>query len=331
MDKHFISNTTASSPITLQSRILAVDDDPQHLAAVERILRRSRFEVLTATNGKTGLRIVLQQRPDLILLDATMPGMSGHEFLRRLRRLERRRNKTEGGHRGPPIGPETPVIMVSGRSEAHQRVSGLDAGAVDYITKPFEPDELRARIRSQLRRVRHQRTSCWTSSQLIGPSEEDCSRQRKGRETMVANDKAVRLPTVLCVDDEPHVLKALERLLRGSKCRVLLAANGREALELLETIDAGVLALDEDGLIVGDNREARELICPSNCELIGIGARTALSSDMFESLFPEGTQCSGNASGRVLIDEHAVQWRARPIRDDERLRGQILTLWREVA
>ena len=158
MDKCFISNTTASSPITLQSRILAVDDDPQHLAAVERILRRSRFEVLTATNGKTGLRIALQQRPDLILLDVTMPGMSGHEFLRRLRRLERRRNKTEGGHRGPPTGPETPVIMVSGRSEAHQRVSGLDAGAVDYITKPFEPDELRARIRSQLRRVRHQKS-----------------------------------------------------------------------------------------------------------------------------------------------------------------------------
>ena len=122
-------------------RILAVDDDPNHLAAVKRILRRSRFDVTTCANPRLGLQLAVTDPPDLILLDVSMPCMSGQEFLRRLRRAEVVLEQE----------CETPVIFLSGLAASHQRVSGLDAGAVDYITKPFDPEELRARIRSRLR------------------------------------------------------------------------------------------------------------------------------------------------------------------------------------
>ncbi len=137
--------------------ILAVDDDANQLAAVRRVLRRSRFEVTTCTNPKRALRVAATEQPDLILLDVSMPTMSGHEFLHRLRRFEAKRNcvMSESLVKGVPYA--TPVIFLSGLSESHQKVSGLDAGAEDYITKPFDPDELRARIQNQLRRVRQQR------------------------------------------------------------------------------------------------------------------------------------------------------------------------------
>jgi DNA-binding response OmpR family regulator len=96
--------------------------------------------------------------PDLILLDVTMPCMSGHEFLRRFRRLERRFAPDESS-----ILAETPVIFVTGRGQLHQRVDGLDAGAIDYVTKPFDADELRARVRRALRETRRHsqvRTAC---------------------------------------------------------------------------------------------------------------------------------------------------------------------------
>ncbi len=140
-------------------RILAVDDDPRQLAALKRALKRSGFVVDTATSGRAGLRMAVQNPPDLILLDVSMPGMSGHEFLRRFRRLESHSLGRAADASQPAAFQQTPVIFLTGLATSHQRVSGLDAGAVDYITKPFDLDELRARIRSQLRQVHLQKES----------------------------------------------------------------------------------------------------------------------------------------------------------------------------
>jgi len=140
-----------------RARILAIDDDASQLAAIKRALRRSHFLVDTAASGEAGLRMAMQAAPDLILLDVSMPGMSGHEFLDRYRR------QAGGGSAGPPGGSgddvplQTPVIFLTAWDAPHQCVSGLGAGAVDYVTKPFDPDELCARIDSQLRRSRQQR------------------------------------------------------------------------------------------------------------------------------------------------------------------------------
>ena len=139
------------------ARILVVDDDPKQLAALKRVLRRSQFVVDTATNGRKGLRMAVQNPPDLVLLDISMPCMSGHEFLRRFRRLESKGRLGDGNGSRVAVPQQIPVIFLTALNAPHQLVRGLDAGAIDYITKPFDPNELRARIRTQLRQVRQQK------------------------------------------------------------------------------------------------------------------------------------------------------------------------------
>ena len=134
-------------------RVLVVDDDPGQLTALKRVLKRSEYTVDSATNGRIGLRMAMKNPPDLVLLDVSMPGMSGHEFLRRFRRLQSRGilGTARDFSQGVPL--QTPVIFLTGLDAPQQCVSGLDAGAVDYVTKPFDANELQARIRSHLRRV----------------------------------------------------------------------------------------------------------------------------------------------------------------------------------
>lgn len=132
-----------------EPHVLVVDDDRSQRAAYQRVLRRSHYQVSCAASGKDGLRMLIEQRPDLVLLDVMMPAMSGHEFLRRLKRLERRQKPGDEDQRSAFVAP--PVIFVSGRTRLHDRIDGLDAGASDYVTKPFEADDLRARIRRLLR------------------------------------------------------------------------------------------------------------------------------------------------------------------------------------
>jgi DNA-binding response OmpR family regulator len=145
------------------AHVLAVDDEPAQLSSLKRILRRSDVEVETATSGRLGLRVAVCWHPDLILLDVSMPTMSGLEFARRLRRLESRAAPWKHDGDSEAVSFPTPIIFVTALGATHQRVSGLDAGAVDYITKPFEPDELRARVRNQLKRVGEQK-ACWRAA-----------------------------------------------------------------------------------------------------------------------------------------------------------------------
>ncbi len=118
-------------------RVLVVDDDPALADVVARYLRREGFEVEYAADGATGLRIALDTLPDLVVLDLMMPGMDGFEVCRRLRRAT-----------------DIPVVMLTALGEEDDRISGLDLGADDYVTKPFSPRELAARVRAVLRRAK---------------------------------------------------------------------------------------------------------------------------------------------------------------------------------
>jgi two-component system, OmpR family, response regulator CpxR len=120
-----------------ESRILLVDDDRDLVSLVEEFLRQNGFEVATAHNGPEGLKQALSGEHDLLILDVMMPGFDGFEVLRRLR--------TES---------QLPVLMLTARTESQSRIQGLDAGADDYLPKPFEPLELVARIRAILRRAK---------------------------------------------------------------------------------------------------------------------------------------------------------------------------------
>jgi DNA-binding response OmpR family regulator len=119
------------------SRVLVIEDDAAILRGLADNLSHEGYEVLSANNGETGYGLQRSERPDLIILDLMLPRMSGLELCRKLR----------------AEGVQTPILMLTARSEESDRVIGLDLGADDYVTKPFSLRELMARVRALLRRT----------------------------------------------------------------------------------------------------------------------------------------------------------------------------------
>ena len=122
----------------MPATILLVEDEPAIQELIAANLMRAGHHVVRAGDAETAQRIVRDALPDLILLDWMLPGMSGVEFAKRLRSEERTRS--------------IPLIMLTARGEEQDKVAGLEAGADDYVTKPFSPRELVARIKAVLRR-----------------------------------------------------------------------------------------------------------------------------------------------------------------------------------
>ncbi len=121
------------------AKILIVEDEPAISEMVEMALSRANFEVVKATNAEEAILLLRDTLPALVLLDWMLPGTSGVEFARRI--------KKDG------VTSHIPIIMLTAKGEEADKVYGLDAGADDYITKPFSPRELIARIRAVLRRA----------------------------------------------------------------------------------------------------------------------------------------------------------------------------------
>ena len=117
------------------NRILVIEDDPAVLRGLRDNLTFESYDVLTASDAERGYRLIHDERPDLVLMDVMLPGMSGSELCRRVR----------------AEGVTTPIVMLTAKAEESDRVSGLDLGADDYVSKPFAIRELSARIRSILR------------------------------------------------------------------------------------------------------------------------------------------------------------------------------------
>jgi DNA-binding response OmpR family regulator len=116
--------------------ILVVDDEPQIVRLLRAYLEEASFRVVIASDGEQALYVARHEKPDLVVLDLLMPRMDGLEFTRRIRR-ER----------------DVPIIMLTARAEETDRIVGLELGADDYVTKPFSPREVIARVRAVLRRA----------------------------------------------------------------------------------------------------------------------------------------------------------------------------------
>ena len=123
-------------PTFRTARILVVEDAPDVLSVLERTLSDNGYSVGTATDGEAGLASALDQRPDLLILDIGLPLKDGYEVARELRSR----------------GYTAPILMLTARDTVWDKVEGLDAGADDYLAKPFSYDELLARVRALLRR-----------------------------------------------------------------------------------------------------------------------------------------------------------------------------------
>ena len=118
------------------AKVLAVDDEPQILTALSRGLSRVGYEVVVARGGEDGLAAAAAAEPDLVLLDLRLPDLDGIEVVRRLRTWSM-----------------VPIVLLSGEGSERARVAALDAGADDFVDKPFSMDELRARVGALLRRT----------------------------------------------------------------------------------------------------------------------------------------------------------------------------------
>ncbi len=116
--------------------ILIVDDEKRLVSLVQSYLAQEGYRALAAYNGKDALAVADKENPDLIILDIMMPEMNGYEFMR--------------AHRAEK---DTPIIMLTAKVEDDDKIIGLELGADDYVTKPFKPRELMARVRNVLRRV----------------------------------------------------------------------------------------------------------------------------------------------------------------------------------
>ncbi|MEK7685542.1 MAG: response regulator transcription factor [Verrucomicrobiota bacterium] len=122
------------------SRILIIEDELPMRTALQDCLQAEGYRVLTAADGQSGLERALHEKPDLILLDIMMPRLDGYALCAELRRLSN------------PV----PILMLTAKGQVEDRVTGLDAGADDYLIKPFSTEELLARVRALLRRLQRQ-------------------------------------------------------------------------------------------------------------------------------------------------------------------------------
>jgi two-component system, OmpR family, alkaline phosphatase synthesis response regulator PhoP len=174
-----------------KAKILVIDDEPSIVKLVEAYLKPEGYEVLTAVDGVSGLKAAQVFKPDLIILDVMLPGMDGIELLSRLRRES-----------------DVYVILLTARTEETDKIVGLSVGADDYVTKPFSPRELTARVKAALRRLQ--------------------TGAGAGSEMKVLAYRHIRIDVAgrqVTVDDKPIDLTALEfdilRALAENRGRVL--------------------------------------------------------------------------------------------------------------
>ncbi len=156
----------------MSKKILVVDDKLELRTLLKSYLSQEGFEVVTANDGQEALFVARREKPNLIILDLMMPEMGGYEFMRSYSREA-----------------ETPVVILTAKIDENDKVLGLELGADDYVTKPFSPRELTARVRAVLRRVEKQ-----TSTQQvlrIGKIELDW----EGRSTKVDGQAVVLTPS----------------------------------------------------------------------------------------------------------------------------------------
>ncbi len=137
-------SSTAEGLLKENGVIMIVDDSPASLKLLSKILLMGGFQVRQALNGKVALTVIKQQPPDLILLDIRMPDMDGFEVCSQLKTDDKTRN--------------IPVIFISGLEQADDKIKAFEAGGLDYITKPFEPTEVMARVKLHLELSRMQQS-----------------------------------------------------------------------------------------------------------------------------------------------------------------------------
>ena len=247
------------------SRILAVDDSPETLMLLTDILTSNGYEVLTASNGHTALKLVEAEVPDLILLDVKMPGMDGYEVCRKLKSAK--------------YSSRIPVIFISGLYEAASKIKGFNAGGVDYIAKPFQLEEVLARVETHLalnhlqRQMEEQNIQLQQEITEREQAEEDLRKHRDQLEELVAERTAKLRETNEELQREITERKQAEKAQRESEERYRL---------IVEYANEIIYQTDVNGHFTFVNPTAIRLMGYSKEELIGKHYRELFRKDYWD-------------------------------------------------
>ncbi len=177
------------------SRILIIEDEAPMRTGLADVLEGEGYRTMTADDGEAGLQRALEEKPDLILLDIMMPKLDGFEVCAELRRL----------------GNVMPVLMLTAKGQVEDRVTGLDAGADDYLVKPFSTEELLARVRALLRRSKRQGQS--PTKLKLGDVDIDLARQTAVRGRKPVHLTAKELAMLRLMAETPGEPVSRERFL----------------------------------------------------------------------------------------------------------------------
>ena len=216
------------------ARILVVDDEPQNLELMEAILQDAGYEVFPALGGEEGLALAHEKRPDLIILDLMMPGLSGFEVCARVKM-------------DPQIGG-IPVLFVTALGQLADKERALAAGGDDFVTKPVQYAELLARVEALLK-VRHLNRDL--DRALAYLHELELARHASQHDQPVPPPgPPIGAPVLLVADDEPLVRQLLCDILHGAGYVTHAAENGSQAVEIAqrETIDVVLLDIMMPGM-----------------------------------------------------------------------------------
>ena len=183
--------------VTAPPRILVADDEENIVTLVGSYLRAEGYEVLTASDGSKAVGLVRERRPDLVVLDIAMPGIDGIEALREIRTFS-----------------DVYVIMLTARAEETDKLIGLSVGADDYLTKPFSPRELVARVKAVLRRSRPQRDSVADVQEFAG-LRIDAARRQIAADGVVITATALEFDLLTALASQPGRVFSRAQLLEA--------------------------------------------------------------------------------------------------------------------
>ena len=211
-------NVSSHTEAVKKNRILVVDDDPKNLKLIKAKLNSEPYEIKGLTSGYDALTVVHEFLPDIILLDIMMPGIDGYEVVNQLKSDER----TEA----------IPVVLITQLDGADDKAKGLQAGADEFLNKPVNTEELKARIRSllQMKRFKEQLDGRETSTRMYHSA------------TQKENES--QLPFVLIAEDDEKDCKIIKRYLQGLTCKTITVNSGQEALTIIEEDRPDIVLLD---------------------------------------------------------------------------------------
>jgi len=222
--------------------ILIIDDNPANLGVLSSCLEEAGFETMVAIDGKSGLNIARDGQPDLILLDVLMPGMDGFEACRFMKEDERTR--------------EIPVIFMTALTETENEVAGFEAGGVDYITKPFQVEEVLARVKTHLALLLIQKRLKARNVQLLREIGKRQKVEKELRKARAELEERVEACTAELREANTRLTTEIDERKRAEKA---LFHEKEQFSVTLRSIEDGVVTTDKEGRVLFVNKAAESL------------------------------------------------------------------------